>query len=246
MTFKEYLSVIEQFIAEKAIGFSGYVLGLSGGVDSSLAAVMSKKVMGDKVLCLIMPCESIKEDAEDAVAIAKQFELSYLVINLTDSYRLIMKEMEKAAATKGITISEAAKQNVKVRLRMVTLYAFAQARNSLVIGTDNADEYYTGYFTKWGDGAADILPFIYLTKAEVIEAAKLYGLPDKFADRIPSAGLYVGQTDEHDMGVTYAELDAYLLGEEVDEKVVEKIENLHRKSAHKREPIPRPIPYERE
>ncbi len=246
MTFKQYLAVIEQFIIDKAKGFSGYVLGLSGGVDSSLAAVITKKVMGDKLLCLIMPCESIPEDKEDAIKIAEQFDLAYEVIDLTSAYELLVAQYNEIAPNTGTKISEAVKQNIKVRLRMTTLYAFAQARGALVIGTDNADEYYTGYFTKWGDGAADILPFIYLTKAEVIKASQLYGLPDKFAKRIPSAGLYVGQTDEHDMGVTYEDLDAYLLGKEINEDSKKRIEELHRKSEHKRVPIPRPIPYERE
>ena len=108
------------------------------------------------------------------------------------------------------------------------------------------DERYTGYFTKYGDGAADLLPIVYLTKGEVVQASKMLGVPAHLAERVPSAGLFEGQTDEKEMGVTYKDLDAFLLGKAVDKEVEERILHLHKVSEHKRNDIPTPKPYERE
>jgi NAD+ synthase len=102
-----------------------------------------------------------------------------------------------------------------------------------------------GYFTKYGDGAADVLPIVYLTKGEVREAAKLYGLSSVLAERVPSAGLFEGQTDEGEMGITYKDLDNYLLGGKVEKSVEERIEHLHKISEHKRIPIPTPKEFKR-
>ena len=108
------------------------------------------------------------------------------------------------------------------------------------------DEAYVGYFTKYGDGAADVLPIVRLTKAEVREAAKIYGVSDDLAERTPSAGLFEGQTDETEMGIKYDDLDAYLLGKKVPADVKKRIEHLHKISAHKRTLIPRAKKFERD
>ena len=130
-------------------------------------------------------------------------------------------------------------------MRMVALFAYAQEHSSLVLGTDNMDERYVGYFTKYGDGAADVLPIVYLTKGEVQEAAKLYGLSKVLAERVPTAGLFEGQTDETEMGVKYIDLDNFLLGKKVEKAVEERIEYLHRISEHKRRDIPTPKEFKR-
>ena len=130
-------------------------------------------------------------------------------------------------------------------MRMVALFAYAQEHSSLVLGTDNMDERYVGYFTKYGDGAADLLPIVYLTKGEVREAAKLYGLSSVLANRTPSAGLFEGQTDETEMGVSYKDLDDFLLGKEINPKAKERIEYLHKISEHKRVDIPTPKEFKR-
>ena len=130
-------------------------------------------------------------------------------------------------------------------MRMVALFAYAQEHRGLVLGTDNADERYVGYFTKYGDGAADVLPIVHLTKNEVRQASKLYGISDDLADRVASAGLFEGQTDEGEMGIKYDDLDNFLLGKEIDPKAKERIEYLHRISEHKRNPIPKPEEFKR-
>jgi NAD+ synthase len=134
----------------------------------------------------------------------------------------------------------------RFRLRISALYALAQNKHGLVIGTDNADERYVGYFTKYGDGGVDLLPIAHLVKREVVEAAKILGVPDFLADRVPSAGLFEGQTDETEMGVSYQDLDDYLIGKDINETSKKRIQHLHNISEHKRNEIPTPESFVRE
>lgn len=237
MELKEYLKEIEKFLQEylESSHCKSYILGLSGGVDSSLVAAIARKAVGkDKLYCYAIDIDSNKNDILDAKEVAKQLDLNLEVVHLTKTYKSYLKDL------KGKEFIRLTKSNLKVRMRMVALFAYAQEHSGLVLGTDNMDERYVGYFTKFGDGAADLLPIVYLTKSEVREAAKLYGLSLDLVDRVPSAGLFEGQTDEGEMGVTYKDLDAYLLGEKIDSKVEERIEHLHKVSEHKRAEIPTP------
>lgn len=245
MTLNEYLIKIEDFLESYLLksGCKGYVLGLSGGVDSSLAAAICRKKLGkDKLTCLMIPIESNKDDLKDAMDIAHILDINYYVIDAN----AVFKEQIKSFLTSHINLDDATLANLKVRIRMSILYAFAQQNNLLVIGTDNKDEIYTGYFTKYGDGACDVLPLAHLLKKEVVEAAKMYGLPNYLAERIPTAGLFQGQTDESEMKVTYKDLDSYLLGNEVPKQIKNRIEHLHSISEHKRIEIPKPGDFERE
>jgi len=247
MQLTTYLeTVVEPFLQEKMQGFSGYVLGLSGGIDSALVAAMTQKACGnDALLALVLPIDSASEDLQDANAMIEKFHLHALTIDLSSSYHYLLTILEEKAIESGKALDHLARINLKVRLRMVTLYAFSQAHHSLVLGTDNADEMYTGYFTKYGDGGVDLLPIVHLTKGEVFTAARLYGVPEAILNKKPSAGLFTGQTDESEMGVTYQELDAYLLGQKVPPHIQERIEHLHTISAHKRDPLPRPRAFAR-
>ena len=243
MKLEQYLKEIEKFLQEylESNKMDSYVLGLSGGVDSSLVAAIARKAVGkDRLYCYAIDVESNPKDIEDAKKVAKELDLNLEVINLTDTYRSYLKDL------KGDEFIRLTKSNLKVRMRMVALFAYAQEKRGLVLGTDNADERYVGYFTKYGDGAADVLPIVHLTKGEVREAARLYGVSDALANRIPTAGLFEGQTDEKEMGVTYKDLDDFLLGKEIDPKAKERIEYLHKISEHKRKPIPEPIPFKRD
>lgn len=242
MTLKEYCLEIEKFLKNylDKSGCKAYVLGLSGGVDSSLVAAIAKKAVGkDKLFCYSLPIHSNVADQNDAVKLAKELDINLKVVDLSKTYDSYIKELG------GEDFIRLTKSNLKVRMRMVALYAYAQEHNALVIGTDNWDESYVGYFTKYGDGAADILPIVKLTKAEVREAAKLYGVSDELANRIPSAGLFEGQTDEKEMGIKYDDLDAYLLGKKVPSEVKDRIEHLHKISEHKRNPIPKADEFKR-
>ena len=245
MKLEQYLLTIEQFLKDYLTNakMDGYVLGLSGGVDSSLVAALTRNAVGkDKLMCIIMPIDSNPNDLEDAKKVAESLGLRYLVIDGSKSFHETVKEFER----QGVQLDKMSLSNLKVRIRMTILYAYGQTHRSLVIGTDNMDERYTGYFTKYGDGAADILPIVYLTKSEVVEAAKIKGVPVELAERVPSAGLFDGQTDEKEMGILYKDLDDYLLGKPVDDKTRERIEYLHRISEHKRSDIPTPKEYKRD
>lgn len=243
MKLEKYLLEIEKFLQDYLAKSKCdcYVLGLSGGVDSSLVAAIARKAVGkDKLYCYAIRINSHQSDVDDAIEVARQLDLNLQVISLDIPYH------EIKGALLGDDFSRLTKSNLKVRMRMLALYAFAQEKNGLVLGTDNKDERYVGYFTKWGDGAADLLPIVHLTKGEVREAAKLYGISENLANRTPSAGLFEGQTDEKEMGVTYKDLDDYLLGKKVSDEAKARIEHLHKVSEHKRNPIPEPIPFERD
>ena len=132
------------------------------------------------------------------------------------------------------TLSEAAIGNLAPRLRMMTLYAIGASENRLVAGTGNASEYYMGYFTKWGDGAYDLNPIADLTATEVFEFLRYLKAPEAVITKAPSAGLFEGQTDEEDMGVTYAAIDRYITTGQANDRDKAIIDRYHARSEHKR------------
>ena len=245
MELKNYLKDIEKFLKNylESNGMNTYVLGVSGGVDSSLCAALARNAVGkDKLHCLIVPIDSAKEDIEDALTLVKDLDLKYDIIDASETFHTYLKDFEKC----GMSFDRSTLGNLKARMRMSILYAVAQNERGLVIGTDNADERCVGYFTKYGDGACDILPIAHLVKAEVVEASKILGIRPSLAERVPTAGLYEGQTDEKEMGVSYKDLDAYVLGKEVNETAKKRIQYLERISEHKRKPIPMPEEFKRD
>lgn len=245
MKLEQYLKVIEKFVSDylESTKMNQYVLGLSGGVDSSLVAAITKSAVGkDKLTCIMIPIESHPSDLIDAMDLVKQLDLNYLIVDGNKIYQETVKQFLE----QGIELDQSTKANLKVRIRMTILYAYAQKVRGLVIGTDNADERYTGYFTKYGDGGVDLLPIAHLVKSEVVRGCLIYGVSEKLANRTPSAGLFEGQTDETEMKVKYADLDKYLLGGEIDEASKNRIEYLHRISEHKRSPIPTPEAFKRD
>ena len=245
MDLRNYLKVVEKFLKDylEDSHCDTYVLGVSGGVDSSLCAAIAKNAVGkEKLHCLLMPINSQKEDLEDALTLVKDLDLKYTIIDASETFNQYVETFSKC----GIELDRSTLGNLKARMRMAILYAVAQKERGLVIGTDNADERYVGYFTKHGDGACDILPIAHLIKGEVVEACKLYGIRDSLAERVPTAGLYEGQTDEKEMGVSYKDLDAFLLGADIPEAPKARIDYLHKISEHKRKDIPTPVEFERD
>ena len=244
MKLADYLKEIEQFLKNylEETHCDTYILGISGGVDSSLCAALAKNAVGkDRLLCLIIPIESQKADEDDAKLLAQELDLNYVVVDASEIFNSYVSTYKSL----GQEFDRSTLGNLKARIRMSILYSYAQKYRGLVIGTDNADERYTGYFTKHGDGACDILPIAHLLKGEVVEASKILGISDYLAERVPTASLYEGQTDELEMGVTYKDLDNYILGGKVDEVTEKRIQHLHKISEHKRVPTPMPKEFNR-
>ena len=214
----------------------GLVVGISGGVDSAVVAGLCSRAFPENCIGVIMPSQSDPDDKEDALWIAEGFELRTIEVNLGGAHTQIMGQVKKDLESHGCKLEgeKISQGNLKARLRMSTLYSVANALNYMVVGTDNAPESYTGYFTKYGDGGVDLLPISSLTKAEVRAWARMLGLPMRIATRVPTAGLWEGQTDEAELGLTYDQIDRYLLGEKVSSEVQERVETLHRQSEHKR------------
>lgn len=219
----------------KSSGAKGIIYGNSGGKDCSLVSILCKMAT-DNVLGVIMPCSSKQNygsDRDDAIAVGKHFGIEQIEVDLS-----AVKEAFLAALGDRLSGDEKATQmasiNINPRLRMTALYALGQARGYLVAGTGNLDEATLGYFTKWGDGAHDFNPIADLTVGEIYEYLRYLGCPSSVIDKAPSAGLYQGQTDEQEMGLKYADVDAYLRGGEVAPEVKAKIERLYKVTEHKR------------
>jgi NAD+ synthase len=215
-----------------ASGGAGAVFGLSGGIDSAVVAALAERALPGKALGVIMPCHSDPVDAADAALVARQTGVATAAVDLGPVYDLLLASL--AAASPGLAGSRVATSNLKPRLRMVTLYGFANQLGYRVLGTGNRSELAVGYFTKYGDGGADLLPLGSLVKREVRDLARHLGVPEQVVAKPPSAGLWAAQTDEAEMGLTYEELDACLLGDAVDPTCRAKIEAMSAASEHKR------------
>lgn len=215
-------------------GVKGIVFGNSGGKDSALVGILCKAACNNTV-GIIMPCASRRNygsDAEDGRELALQYGIETRTVDLT---AVRAAELE---ALKGVTdMTDLAVSNIAPRLRMTTLYAVAAAEGLLVAGTGNRSEGYMGYYTKWGDGAHDFNPISDLTATEVTAFLKFLGAPRSIIEKAPSAGLFDGQTDEQEMGVTYEAIDRYLTEGTATEKDRAIIERFHSRSEHKRRPI---------
>ena len=242
--------VIEHFLAEKLrkIGARGFVLGVSGGIDSAVVLRLAANAVGsDKVLGLVMPEEdSSKDDTSDAIELCKSVGAEYRVIDISDVVRSLCE-----AITDGTDKKSTA--NMKARIRMVILYHYAAKEGRLVLGTSNKSELLIGYFTKYGDGGADLEPIGDLYKTQVRQMASALGIPDKIIQKVPTAGLWPGQTDEDEIGMKYEDLDSVLMTIElaldvktasqrtgISESDIERITRMVRSSSHKRK-FPPPV-----
>lgn len=209
----------------------GIVYGNSGGKDSALVGVLCKMAC-DNTVGLIMPCGSRRnynEDMKDAKTLAQQFNIETRILDLTGVRDLLKGAVNCVTAPTGPAIA-----NIAPRLRMTVLYAVAASENRLVAGTGNRSETYMGYFTKWGDGACDFNPIADLTVTEIYQFLRYLDAPREILEKAPSAGLFDGQTDEGEMGVTYKTIDDYLLGKTISEHDRAIIEKFHQAIMHKR------------
>jgi NAD+ synthase len=236
-----------------ASGARGFVVGLSGGIDSAVVARLAQLAAPGNVVAAILPCHSDPQDEHDAMLVATQFSMPTVRIDLGPTYDVQVAEAQAALETLPPQMRSASpppddprarlpKANLKPRLRMTTLYFVANSLNYLVAGTGNRAELAIGYFTKYGDGGVDVLPIGHLLKSEVRALARDLKIPPEIIERTPSAGLWGGQSDEEEMGFTYSDLERYL--EEgphgTSPALVMRIERLTRSSEHKRSMPPMP------
>lgn len=221
---------------EKA-NVKGLLVGVSGGLDSAVVANLIKRACPEDSLGVIMPLKSNTADIEDAQKVVDNCKINNMTIDLTKTHDMLYNEIQYHIKNQNAwheEMNRIADANLRARLRMSTLYTIATNYNYLVVGTDNAAEWYTGYFTKYGDGGVDLQPIVDLTKNEVRELAKYLQVPDEIIHKKPSADLWIGQTDEEEMGTTYDKIDAYIKGEPIPERDKQIIDQLHDKTEHKR------------
>ena len=237
-----------------AAGSRGIVVGLSGGIDSAVVVGLSAMAMPGRVVGVMLPCHSDPQDRIDAQIAADHFKVPAITIDLAPAYDTLLSDLRKAVSTlpreqQPVAIADEVDirmrvpvANVKPRLRMTSLYFIANSLNYLVAGTGNRSEITLGYYTKYGDGGCDVLPIGALLKSEVRSLAKELSVPKAIIEKAPSAGLWIGQTDEAEMGFTYDTLEKYLTEgpSAVPKETADRIEQLRNASNHKRAlpPIP--------
>jgi NAD+ synthase len=251
---------ITDFIDERveAAGATGGVLGISGGIDSTLTAYLAAEALGtDGLHGLVLPSEvNSDENMSDAERVAEDLGIDYDVLAIEPIVESFLGAFPDAENDES---ERTAVGNLRVRVRAVCNYYLANRANRLVLGTGNRTEALVGYFTKYGDGAVDCHPIGNLYKLQVRQLARHVGVPDDLVDKTPTAGMWVGQTDEEELGIGYDTLDAILalridgplsrtatareLG--IDEDTVEHVEGLVARSEHKRHTPPAPAPLTR-
>ena len=239
-----------------ASGADRFVLGLSGGIDSAVVAGLCARAAGpERVLAVIMPSASNPDDAASAQSVAEAFGITAITVDLTDAANGVYATVSSAEAALGTLLNGVASEdvlareqlataNVRPRLRMITLYYLANLTRGVVVGTGNKTEISIGYFTKYGDGGVDLLPIADLYKREVRAVAAAIGVPQGVIDRPPSAGLWQGQTDEAEIGLSYDQLDETLAAIErgdtsrIDPRVLERVQRMNASTEHKRPAVP--------
>ena len=219
----------------------GFAFGLSGGIDSAVVARLCQLATPGHVLGALLPCYSQPDDEVDARLVAAAFEIPIVRVDLTKTFDAITTALDAAVeAPRTLDVVDIKQRlprvNIKPRLRMASLYFIANSMNYLVAGTGNRSEITLGYYTKYGDGGVDVLPIGNLLKSDVRAMARELNVPARVIDKPPTAGLWPGQTDEAEMGFTYAMLEQYLAGNTagLPASVVARIEQLRTASDHKR------------
>ena len=228
---KEYIDYLISWIKEKVLvaNAKGVIVGLSGGIDSALVAALAKRAFPNDSLAIIMPIDDMKNDLNDIDLLVKEIKIKTLVVNLKSDFISLKNKLN--IKNKG------AISNIKPRLRMTTLYSLAQERNYFVLGTSNKVEWELGYFTKYGDGGADLYPIINLLKSQVNNLASILNVPKSIITKSPSAGLFDDQTDEKEFGFTYKDADNHFSKNTINNNIVIKINSFRNKSDHKRNPL---------
>ena len=214
------------------------VIGISGGKDSSIVAGLCVEALGkDRVIGITMP-NGVQKDISDSMKLINHLGIRYFNVNIGETYKALMGEVEKELGNQNIEVSNQTVINMPPRLRMTTLYAVSQSLNGRVANTCNLSEDWVGYSTRYGDAAGDFSPLGGLTVQEVKAIGKELGLPIDLVEKTPSDGL-CGKTDEDNLGFTYAVLDKYIRTGVCEDPVIKaKIDDKHVKNLFKLKPIP--------
>ena len=233
---------LKDYLQENSF-LKSYVLGISGGQDSTLAGKLCQMAISEmreetgdnsyQFIAVRLPY-GVQADAQDAAAaVAFQKPDQDLTVNIKPAVDALVASLNEA----GQKITDFNKGNIKARERMVVQYAIAGAHDGAVVGTDHAAENFSGFYTKYGDGAADLTPLFRLDKRQGKQMLKFLNCPEHLYQKAPTADLEEnkpGLPDEVALGVSYRDVDDYLEGRTVSETAAEKIESLWRKSEHKR------------
>ena len=220
----------------------GVIFGLSGGIDSTVVAYLAAKIFGKKALALVMPDSTVSPSNEtgDALKVVGELGLDYKLIDIDVIHKIYSNHLEP---------DERALGNLRARIRANIIYYYANLKNYLVLGTSDKSEYSIGYFTKFGDGSADLLPISKLYKTQLREFAKILGVPNNIITKKSSPNLWKEHIAEEELGITYEEIDSILYclekklsvdeiikKTEIKKESVEKIYQMHENSWHKRLP----------
>ena len=243
LNYAEIIKSIQIGIIQKCNNYSknGVIFGLSGGIDSGVIAYLCAESMKEKTLALIMPDSKIspKEETEDAIKIVDTLGINYKLIDINSIHKEYYNVLEPNDLALG---------NLRARIRKNLLYYYANSKNLLVLGSSDKSEFNIGYFTKFGDGAADLLPIVSLYKTQIRQIAKELGLPNNIITKKSSPNLWPNHVAESEIGATYDEIDCILYciidkklsvdetvsQTKIESETVEKIYQLYKKSEHKR------------
>ena len=243
LNYAEIIKSIQIGIIQKCNNYNknGVIFGLSGGIDSGVIAYLCAKSMKEKTLALIMPDSKIspKEETEDAIKVVDTLGINYKLIDINSIHKEYYNVLEPNDLALG---------NLRARIRKNLLYYYANSKNLLVLGSSDKSEFNIGYFTKFGDGAADLLPIVSLYKTQIRQIAKELGLPNNIITKKSSPNLWPNHVAESEIGATYDEIDCILYciidkklsvdetvsQTKIESETVEKIYQLYKKSEHKR------------
>jgi len=244
---REIMLLLRSYV--KVSGSSGVAIGMSGGLDSSVVAVLARRALGNRhVIGVGLPEEGVSDpqDLEDAKRLAAKLAIKFYKVEISPPLKALTSVLPLYNSNELLAAG-----NIKARMRMQILYYIANRRNALVLGTSNRSELLMGYFTKYGDGASDLAPLAGLYKTQVYQLASYLKIPQRILDKKPTAGLWPGQFDEEEMGVEYQLLDLILYGLEnnmpeeeiatalkIPLKTVKKIHYQMVSSEHKRQSPP--------